>query len=123
MRIEIQARDFSLTYALRSHIERRLGYAFSSYYHYIECINVRLSDINGPRGGSDKRCHLHIVLPNHSDVVVLDTESDMYVAIDRATARARRVVARNIVRHRHKAIRNRQQNIVSDQSNVIASLS
>ena len=123
MRIEMQARDFSLTYALRSHIERRLGYAFSSYYHYIECINVRLSDINGPRGGSDKRCNLHIVLPNYADVVVKDTESDMYVAIDRAIDRARRAVARNIVRQRHKAIRSKVDNILSEQSSAIATLS
>lgn len=123
MRIDIQARDFTLTYALRSHIERRLGYAFSSHYHYIECINVRLSDINGPRGGSDKRCHLHIVLPNHADVVVKDTESDLYVAIDRATDRARRAVTRNIVRQRHKTIRSRTDTIAPEQSNAIATLS
>ena len=116
MRIDIQARDFSVTYALRSYIERRLGYAFSSYYHHIECINIRLSDINGPRGGSDKRCHLHIVLPNHADVVVKDTESDLYVAIGRSIDRARRAVARNIVRQRHKAIRSRTDISISGQS-------
>lgn len=123
MQIEIQARDFSLTSALRSHIKRRVGYAFSSYQHYIEYIDVRLSDINGPRGGSDKRCQLHIVLPNHTNIIVMDTEPDLYVAIDRATDRARRAVARKIVRQRHKAIRSRLDNIPSEQSNVNASLS
>ena len=37
---------------------------------------MRLSDINGPRGGADKRCHLQVVLAGLPDVVVEDIEAD-----------------------------------------------
>ena len=53
MQIDIQARDFSLTQALRNHIKRRLGFALSAWNNRIQRILVRLSDINGPRGGND----------------------------------------------------------------------
>ena len=59
---------------------------------------MRLSDINGPRGGADKRCHLQVVLKGLPDVVIEDTEADLYVAIDRATDRAGRTVVRKIDR-------------------------
>jgi len=100
MLIDIQARNFSLTHALREHIERRLGFALSSRDEYIQRIMVRLSDINGPRGGEDKCCRIHVVLPQLTDVVIEDTEVDMYAAIDRATDRAGRTVTRRLARQR-----------------------
>jgi ribosome hibernation promoting factor len=100
MKIDIQALNFSLTNALREHIERRLGFALSSRDEYIQRVIVRLSDINGPRGGEDKCCHIQIVLPQLTDVVVEDTEVDMYTAIDRATDRAGRTVGRRLTRQR-----------------------
>ena len=100
MQIDIQACNFSLTQALRGHIERRLGFALSSRNEYIQRIMVRLSDINGPRGGEDKCCHIQVVLPQLTDVVIEDTEMDMYAAIDRATDRAGRTVGRRLARQR-----------------------
>ena len=58
MQIDIQALDFPLTDALRSHAERRLRFALACSDDHIQRIVMRLSDINGPRGGADQRCHL-----------------------------------------------------------------
>jgi ribosomal subunit interface protein len=99
MQIEIQARNFSLTRAMRAHIERRLGFALSTCYRHVRRILVRLSDINGPRGGRDKRCHLEVMLPGQA-VVVVDTEADLYLAINRAASRAGRTVMRQLRRRR-----------------------
>ena len=100
MLIDIQARNFSLTDALRGHIERRLGFALSSRDEYIQRVMVRLSDINGPRGGEDKCCRIQVMLPQLTDVVIEDTEVNMYTAIDRATDRAGRTVGRRLDRQR-----------------------
>jgi len=102
MQIEIQARDFQLTHALRDHITRRLDFTLSTRYENIQTIKVRLSDINGPRGGNDKRCLIQMVMPQMSDVVIEDTEADMYVAIDRAADRANRTLGRKLTRLRDK---------------------
>ena len=98
MQIDIEARDFPLTEALRSHAERRLRFALTCCGEHIRRVAMRLSDVNGPRGGADKRCRLQVVLAGLPDVVVEDTEADLYVAIDRATDRAGRTLVRKIDR-------------------------
>jgi len=98
MHIDIQSRGFSLTRALLKYAERRLLFSMSYCNNHINRVVVRLSDINGPRGGADKRCHLQVVMPGLPDVIVEDTEVDLYAAIDRAIDRARRTVARKIDR-------------------------
>ena len=105
MQMEIQARDFPLTKALGSYIKRRINFVLSSRYDQIQRIIVRLSDINGPRGGVDKRCLIQISLPRLADIVIEDTESDLYVAIDRATDRAGRTVNRRLMRQYDKSRR------------------
>ena len=102
MQMEIQARGFTLTHALRGYVERRLNFALSDRYTTINHVRVRLSDINGPRGGSDKRCHLQVMLPGQTPIVIEDTETDLYVAIDRACDRARRTLTRRLERKRDK---------------------
>lgn len=102
MQINIQARNFKLTSAIRDYVTRRLGFAFSTRDEHIQQIKVRLSDINGPRGGADKRCHIQVVIPHLTDVVIEDTEVDLYVAIDRAVDRAGRTVGRKLSRHRDR---------------------
>jgi putative sigma-54 modulation protein len=102
MQIDIQARNFQLTNALRNHIERRLGFALSSRDDHIQRVLVWLSDINGPRGGADKCCHIQVVFTHCPDVVIKDTEMDIYTAIDCAADRAGRTVARQLARQRDK---------------------
>jgi len=100
MQINIQARNFSLTDALCSHIERSLGFALGARNDHIQRVLVQLSDINGPRGGTDKCCHIHVILSHLSDVVIEDTETDLYAAINRAANRAGHTVRRRLTRQR-----------------------
>ncbi len=100
MRIDIQALGFELTPALRAHTKRRLHFALGRSDTQVSRLWVRLSDLNGPRGGDDKRCHVRITLTDAPEVVIEDTEADLYVAIDRAADRAGRTVARRLERSR-----------------------
>jgi ribosome-associated translation inhibitor RaiA len=59
-------------------------------------LHVSLSDINGPRGGRDKRCKIQVQLAGGKDVLIEDTEADLYHAIDRAAERADRAVVRRV---------------------------
>ena len=112
MQIDIQTRNFSLTDALRSHAERRLRFALTCCDDHIQRVVMRLSDINGPRGGVNKCCHLQVVLAGLLDVVVEDIEADLYVAIDRAADRARRTVIRKI--DRQQTLLRQSRPLVSD---------
>jgi putative sigma-54 modulation protein len=98
MKIDIETSNFPLTEALHSYAERRLRSGVTRGSERIRNVAMRLSDINGPRGGADKRCRLQVVLAGLPDVVVADTQADLYVAIDRATDRAGRALVRKIQR-------------------------
>src|SRR5688500_5524346 len=44
------------------YIRRKLGSKLGKYATSIERISVRLTDVNGPRGGVDQRCRIKVVL-------------------------------------------------------------
>lgn len=46
MRIDIQARDFTLTGGLRVRVEQRLRFALTQFQDRMPRISVRLSDVN-----------------------------------------------------------------------------
>lgn len=98
MQIQIHADDFDLTEGLRDHIAKRLAYALSHGRDLVSSILVRLSDVNGPRGGVDKCCGIELRLKGTSAIAIDDTQADLYVAIDRAAERTRRTLERRITR-------------------------
>lgn len=100
MNIQIHAQDFTLTEGLRDHVARRLAYALNHGVDSVSRVVVRLSDVNGPRGGIDKRCDIEIRLKGSATIAIEDTEVDLYVAIDRATERAGRTLDRRLARRR-----------------------
>ncbi len=102
MKIDIQARDFSLTDSMLSYVKDRINYLFGSRFNQIQKITVRLNDVNGPRGGMDKRCQVKVTLPRLNQIVIDDVQADLYVAIFRAMDRASRTVNRRITRLQQK---------------------
>lgn len=96
MRVDVHAQGFELTNALAQHTERRLRFALKHATGRVQNVTVRLADINGPRGGTDKRCSVHIVLNGLPDIMSEDTEADMYLAINRAVDRVGRTVLRKM---------------------------
>ena len=114
MQTQIQARGFPLTESLRRHAERRLDFAIGSMQGRLRSVSVRLSDENGPRGGHDKLCLIHVSVPGAAPVVIEDVESDLYVAIDRAADRLGRALARRLQRqHRERRANGRAYHVQS----------
>lgn len=114
MRMEIRSEGFSLTSGLRDYVRKRLAYGLSYGDQAISRIRVRLSDVNGPRGGLDKCCHIEVQLSGAPAVVIEDVEADLYAAIDRAAERAGRTVARRLARRREFARPGREPAIEAD---------
>ena len=104
MRIGTKTSGIALTDGLRQHTERRLEFALDRAHHDINSVTVRLSDINGPRGGFGKRCKIQIPLPHHRGVVIEETDWDLYVATDRAVNRAGNTLGRRLSRRRNQAV-------------------
>ena len=53
-----------------------------------------MSDVNGPRGGIDKRCQVELRTDGAGSVVIASTASDWRTALDNALARAARFLMR-----------------------------
>jgi ribosomal subunit interface protein len=101
MNIAIQSNGLILTDSLRAHVHRRLETSLG--WALTRRLAVWLSDINGPRGGRDKRCKIQISLDHGKTIVIENTEEDLYAAIDLAAERADRALARQLARGRQFA--------------------
>lgn len=100
MRLHIRARNIELTEALKHYVKRRLHFALGRFGGRIRQVTIRLSDVNGPRGGRDKSCHVEVRLIPGARIIVGDTESDLYAAINSAIERSVRAVSRQLARER-----------------------
>jgi ribosomal subunit interface protein len=100
MRISVRALGMEATEGIREHVQRRVLFAVGRFSARLEDVSVRLGDANGPRGGTDKTCRVVAVVGGGGQVVVEDADADLYVAVDRATSRLGRAVARAVDRRR-----------------------
>lgn len=100
MHMTIQTNGFQMTTALRAYTEQRLATALGWARHHMRKMAVSLSDINGPRGGVDKRCRIQVQLGGGREVIIDDVDANLYTAIDRAVDRADRAVVRKVERTR-----------------------
>ena len=96
MKIGIQCRGFSITSAIAERVRNRLDFLLGRGFNRLRRVDVTLSDLNGPRGGVDKRCLIKVSIDGLRPVVVEDIQSDLYRAIDRAAGRASRTVLRRM---------------------------
>jgi putative sigma-54 modulation protein len=102
MKPTIIAKGVKLSQTLREYVVRRLRFALNRTQQNIQCITVRINDQNGPKGGVDKRCQIHLTLPGLPTIVVTEKAADIAAAVDQAAHRA--AMAVNRLRARTKAI-------------------
>ena len=101
--IDVQARNFSLTSAIDTHTRQKLEHMLNNFGDRILKITVHLSDDNGPKGGIDKHCHIHVDLKKLPTVVIEESQENLYTAIDNAIHRADRAVRKTIEKVQTKA--------------------
>jgi putative sigma-54 modulation protein len=95
--------------ALAEHTTRKIHQHLSRFAHRLRNVEARLSDVNGPRGGCDKRCLLVARGPGLGLLRVEELHEDFYVGVDRALVRLEQAVGRSIarVRERHAMVEGR----------------
>ena len=90
MQIDIRPSNLALQPEHRERIARRVGFALSRLSGRIRRVEVRLADVNGPRGGIDKRCRVLVHMSGGGSMLVEEKSSDLLTLIDRAIDRAGR---------------------------------
>jgi len=92
MKIEIRSLNERIDQSQKDYVERRMLFALGRFSSRIRRVMVRLEDMNGPRGGLDKRCHIEVRVPGRGVLVVDVRDVELEPAVSRAADRiARRV--------------------------------
>lgn len=84
----------------------RVRFALRRLTTFVPHAKVQFSDINGPRGGIDKRCQVELKTDNVGTVVIASLARDWRTALDRSLSRATLVLTRRL-QHTHKPTRGR----------------
>lgn len=91
----------------------RVRFALRRLVDLVPHAKVQFSDVNGPRGGMDKRCQVELKTEGTGTVVIASLARDWRTALDRSLARATRVVTRSLQRAQ-KPVRGRSAKLALD---------
>ncbi len=100
MRLEIHGHGTVVGADDRELMTRRLEHALDRLSDRLGQVVVRLTDLNGPRGGEDLRCRIVAELVPTGQVVVEDVAPHPVQAITRAASRLARSIKRRTERQR-----------------------
>lgn len=100
MRLHVRNLGTTLTPAETATIDRRIHFALGRFGHRIRRTEVMLTDSNGPRGGQDQHCTVHVVLAGLPPVVVEVVDVDPLAAVSRAVERVARRIRDSASRQR-----------------------
>jgi putative sigma-54 modulation protein len=98
MKLEIRGLKIKITDSLRTYAQRRLAFALDRFAERIRTVRLKLDDINGSRGGVDKRCQLAISLAHSSPITLESRASTVQGAVDRMAGKVRSSIERRFVR-------------------------
>ena len=91
----------------QANVRRKLGMKLGKFATSIERISVRVTDMNGPRGGVDQLCNVKVVLIGLPSVVIQRRHVALHAVIDDALRATERAVRRRVGRRRMKPLRGR----------------
>jgi putative sigma-54 modulation protein len=88
-----------------TYLRRKLGARLAKFARSIDCVSVRFSDLNGPRGGIDQVCCVKVLLAGRPGVVVIRRDATPRAALDAALHASEHAVGGIVGRRRMKPLR------------------
>lgn len=104
MQILVKSKGFPLEENEKEFVIERVRFSLTRYASRIAQVLIVLDDINGPKGGFDKRCRINLKLDNQPTIVVQETLTSVQDAVNSSLARLKRTVARNIDKHNQNRV-------------------
>lgn len=98
MKFDLRTKALDLTSELRDYVARRLQFALGRHAEHVRRVDITLEDINGPRGGVDKACRIHVTLAHAGTLHVAELQADVRTAIDLGADRVGQLIAHKLAR-------------------------
>jgi ribosome-associated translation inhibitor RaiA len=121
MRLKLTTQGVELTPDLRERVWRRIHFALGRFSAGIKSVSVRLTDVNGPRGGVDKCCVVSIQPVMCPAVVIREQHNDVHAAVAIAAERAGRCITRQLHLHRQLQVRRARDGSVRPGDSAVCS--
>lgn len=99
MKILFKSRDPKAE-SLREWASQRVAFAFRRHPWAAPRATIRLSDLNGPRGGLDKECVIEVSAAGAAPVIIRSVADNWHAALNHALARASVTLQRMLRRTR-----------------------
>jgi putative sigma-54 modulation protein len=96
MRLHLAARRVELSLELQDFIKRPVQFGLGRFANKINCLSMRLADVNGTRGGVDKCCDVQIDAGLNRPIVVRERQDSVHAAIAFALHRAELAISRHL---------------------------
>ena len=112
MQIIFESRDADASQMRDLSIER-VRFSLRRLTALVPRAKVQFSDVNGPRGGVDKRCQVELKTDSAGTVVIASLARDWRTALDRSLGRATRVLTKSLQRNQ-KPVRGRAPKLAFD---------
>jgi len=112
MQIIFESRDAD-GHQLRDLSVERVRFVLRRLSAWVPHARVQFTDVNGPRGGVDKRCQVELKTDTAGTVVITSLAHDWRTALDRSLTRATRVLTRSLQRSQ-RPVRGRTARLAFD---------
>lgn len=95
MQVNFESRT-PVTDELRDIAVRRLQFKLRRLAWLVPRAKVQFSDVNGPRGGIDKRIHVELMTDTSGTLVATSVAHDWRIALEQALGRAVRLLLKSV---------------------------
>jgi putative sigma-54 modulation protein len=100
MKIAVRFLGLPPSKSLREHAERQARFHLSRFGVDLNSVDIRVRDVNGPRGGDDMECRVSAKGSRLGFATMAEISADAYQSVGRALSRLARSIARNLERTR-----------------------
>ena len=102
MRLDIRHVNIPVSHELEAFATVRVERALRPFRANVGRVDVRVEDVNGPRGGEDMLCTVSAEVARARRTIVVKVQSsDVYAAVQAACSRLGEAVSRALTRRRH----------------------
>ncbi|MBB1076715.1 HPF/RaiA family ribosome-associated protein [Rhodoferax sp. 4810] len=112
MQIIFESRDAEGS-QMRDLSVERVRFSLRRLTAWVSHAKVQFTDVNGPRGGVDKRCQVALKTDTAGTVIITSMAHDWRTALEHALTRATQVLTRSLQRSR-KPVRHRTAKLALD---------